>query len=276
MKIKILLISLSVLLVIPNFIDRDINGEPVYNQKEKFRPDLSSINSINKLEKLVDACAALKHINTHSEMYATLLSYIVSLRFYHGFSHFTLKENWIAATGEKLFGYGLASKVTPEEIIAHPYAACSQQAIIMMEILKRKHIDYRQVGFPHHSALEARINDHWYFFDPNMEPAITVQQRMHEQWKGNSDNLKQFYDRNIYHHLNFQFGHNVLAETDTVNEEPAKRAKLFQSCTGFLSKIIWCFPLLFIFSKKRRPAMYAVRPVNHFPKRQHLHPVFSA
>src|SRR6188768_3574523 len=129
MKTKVLLISLSALMLIPNFINKDINGEAKYNNIERFDPHLGNINSINKLEKYVDSEASVKHINIYSEKYAALLAYIISSRFYHGFSHFTLSENWIAATGEKIFGYGLASKVDPEEIMEHPYAACSQQAI---------------------------------------------------------------------------------------------------------------------------------------------------
>lgn len=277
MKTKVLLISLSALLLIPNFIRKDINGESKYNNIERFDPRLGNINSINKLEKYVDAEASVKHINTYSEKYAALLAYIISCRFYHGFSHFTLSENWMAAVGEKAFGYGLASKVDPDDIMEHSYAACSQQAIVMMEVLKRKHIDYRRVGFPHHYALEARIDNNWYYFDPNMEPDITLSERLHENWNGSNDNLKKYYTK--HGNVNWEFGIHEEAQFGVTNEVPARHARLFQSITGVLCKVVWCIPLCFAFARKRRPNMYAVKPINHFPRRHNLNPlrpIFSA
>ena len=156
MNLKPLLITLSVILAVPNFIPLNINEELAYNKTERFSPLLSSINSIDKLENYVDQEAAIKKIDIHSPEYALLLSYFISCRFYHGFSHWKMNENWIAATGEKMTGIGLSCKVQPDEILKHPDAACSQQALVMMEILKRKKIDYRKVGFPHHYAIEIK------------------------------------------------------------------------------------------------------------------------
>lgn len=277
MKTKALLISLSVLLLIPNFIKKDINGESTYNKVERFDPHLGNINSIDKLEKYVDAEAAIKHININSEKYAALLAYIISCRFYHGFSHFSLSENWMASLGEKVFGYGLASKVDPDDIMEHPYAACSQQAIVMMAVLKRKNIDYRKVGFPHHYALEAKIDNNWYYFDPNMEPDITLSERLHENWNGSNDKLKKYYTK--HGNVNWEFGNHEEAQFGVTNEVPAKHVSIFQHITGLICKVIWCVPLCFAFAKKRRRTMYAVKPINHFPQRHNLkplRPIFSA
>ena len=276
MKTRILLVSLSALLVIPNFIEKDINGEPVYNGVERFNPRLACLNSTDKLERYVDDNAALQQINIYSEKYMALLAYVISCRFYHGFSHYKLNENWIAAISEKLFGNGLASEVEPDMILQHPYAACSQQALVMMDILRRKNIHYRKVGFPHHYAIEIMINKNWYFFDPNMEPAISLEQRLHENWNGDNDSLKKFYVTANAAELDYRFGHGLKAQIGPVNEIPGRHAKLFQNCTGFLCKIAWCFPLFFVFIKKRRRAMYAVKPLNHFPRERNLTPVFSA
>ena len=276
MRTKILLLFLSVLLAVPNFIKKNINGEPVYNKLERFDPSLANINSIDKLEKYVDDSAAVTFINIYSEKYTALLAYIISCRFYHGFSHFKLNENWIASVGEKIFGYGLDSKVEPEQIMQHPYAGCSQQAIVMMAVLRRKNISYRKIGFPHHYAIEAMINKHWYFFDPNMEPAISLEQRSHEKWKGYNDSLKRFYNPATHNDLNYQLGNGVAAQYGAKNEIPAGNARFFQNVTSFLSKILWCCPLVFVFIKRRRPKMYAVKPVNHFPRNSDLQPFFYA
>ena len=251
MILKPLLISLAVIFAIPNFIDTDINEHFYYNNKERYHPALASINSIDKLEQYIDGAAASKGIDPGSTEYCLLVSYIISCRFYHGFSHWKLNENWIAAVGEKVTGIGLSCKVQPEEIMLHPEAACSQQALVMMEILKRKKIDYRKVGFPHHYALEVSKNGHWYFFDPNMEPNMNLKERLHENWKQSNDSLKKYYDSNKHPALSYQFGNGKIAELGPVNEIPAQRLALFQSVTGFLSKVLWCFPLILLIIKSR-------------------------
>ena len=277
MNFKPLLIALAVVLALPNFFTIDINEQLAYNHAERFSPVLGSINSIDKLEKYVDNEAAIKKIDIHTPEYALLLSYFISCRFYHGFSHWKMNENWIASAGEKITGIGLSCKVQPDAILKHPDAACSQQALVMMEILKRKKIDYRKVGFPHHYAIEINAGGNWYYFDPNMEPNMNLTQRLHESWKGNNDSLKKYYDTTWHHNLSFQFGHGQQASFGPVNEVPAQRLRLFQSSTAVLSKILWCFPLLFLFARRRNTKMHAVKPVNNDPRyTPTLNAVFSA
>ncbi len=274
MRTKVLLISLSVLLLIPNFIKMDINGEAVYNKTERFNPRLAHIQSIDDLEKYVDDYAASQFVSIYSEKYSALLAYVISCRFYHGFSHFKMSENWIAAVGEKCFGYGLASKVDADDILQYSYAACSQQAIVMMAILRRKNISYRKVGFPHHYAIEAKIADHWYYFDPDMEPSISLSERAHENWNGNNDNLKKYYTK--HGNVNWTFGNGVKAAFGKINEVPGKNISMLQGCTKFMSKIAWCIPLIFAFARKRRriTTMYAVKPLNLVSRSENLAPVF--
>ena len=249
---NILLIALSVVLLSFNFIDTDINEVPPYDQKEQFDPRLSNINSIDKLENYIDSSLKKDSIQPNTIDYVITISAAIRLRFYHGFSHFTLKENWIAAVSEKFFGYGLASKVKPADIMHHEYAACSQQAIVMMEILRRKKISYRSVGFPHHFALEALINGQWYYFDPNMEPHILKEQRLESYWGAKADNLKQYYDTNRFKDLDWKFGKNLEVTHSAVNQKFGNHVMIFHSVTAVLSKIMWCFPLLLIFYKRRK------------------------
>ena len=278
MNVKPLLITLAIVLAVPNFIRLDINEQLPYNHTERYHPLLAEINSIDKLEKYVDREAALKKIDIHSPEYALLMSYFISCRFYHGFSHWQMNENWTAQLGEKFTGIGLSCKVQPEAIMKNPSAGCSQQALVMMEILKRKNIDYRKVGFPHHYAIEIKSGGKWYYFDPNMEPTMNLSQRLHESWNGKNDILKQYYNPYIHQNLSYQFGNGQQASFGPVNEIPAQRLRLFQSSTAVLSKILWCFPLILLFAKKRNRKMYAVKPVNNNAPGygSNLNPVFSA
>ena len=248
---KTILIGLTILFISLNFIDIDINKIEPYDQKEEFDPRLSYLNSIDKLENYIDSTIKTRAIEPSSVEYVATISKAIRYRFYHGFSHFTLKENWIAAVGEKIFGYGLASKVKPEDIMHLPYAACSQQALVMMEILKRKHIDYRGVGFPHHFALEASINGQWCYFDPNMEPQISNIQRPESQWGSKADNLKQYYDTSRFKDLDWKFGTKLDVTHGDVNQKYARHVKIFHTVTGIFSKILWIFPLFLLVYKKK-------------------------
>jgi hypothetical protein len=144
----------------------------------------------------------------------------------------------------------------------HPNAASSQQALVMMELLRRKKVSYRVAGFPHHYALEVMYHGNWYFFDPSMEPRISMTQRVHCNWKGFNNNLKPFYDPAIHPNLGYQFGNGEIAHFGKIDEVPARNAGLFQGITGFLSKCLWCLPLIIVFARKKKPYMYAVKPVN--------------
>ena len=252
---KPIIIAVSAVLLSLNFIDTDINEKLAYDQKEHFNPRLGYLNSIDQLETYIDSCGAADHQSVNSVDFVATISQTISNRFYHGFSHFSLKENWIAAVSEKIIGYGLASKVQPDDIMKHGYAACSQQAMVMMEILKRKKISYRSVGFPHHFALEVLVDNNWYYFDPNMEPNMKAEDRLEANWKCCADNLKKFYDTTRFKDLDWKFGKNLMVTTGKINATPAGNAKLFQSATALFSRILWIFPLLFLLYKRRSNAM---------------------
>lgn len=248
---KTFLATMAILLLLPNLFNKDIQTQLIYDKKEKFNSQLAYISSISQLEQHIDSIALKKNISTNSFEYTELMESVVADRFYHGFSHFSLSENWIAAVCGKWFEEGLACKVEPEQIMQHSYAACSQQSIVMMALLRNKNISYRKVGFPHHYALETFINKNWYFMDANMEPAIAKEQRMASNWNHQNDQLKKYYDTNRFNDLDYQFGSGIIATNGPVNEVPALNARIFHAVTSILSKILWCFPLLLIFFKTK-------------------------
>jgi hypothetical protein len=263
---KPLLIVLSVFLLLLNFTNRDLNSTPYYtppyNNMEKYNPAMGHINNLDKMEQFVDASAQQKGIKLGSIDYLVAMEDAIEKRFYHGFSHLTTGENWIAAFGEKLFGFGLSCKVLPNDIMEHGNAACSQQSMVMMELLKRKNLSYRKVGFPHHFALEVMVDGAWYYFDPNMEPTMTAEQRNVAHWKHAADNLKQYYDPKRFHDLDYKFGVNYTVTIGGINEKQAANAKMFQSVTGWLSKILWLAPLLILALAYKRKSRIAGTSAN--------------
>lgn len=241
---KFLLIFISVLFLLPNFLKIKFEKKPVYNKVELFDPSLARINSVQKLINYADSLSEKKYADDSLE-YAVTVSSIIKERFYHGFSKYTLSQNWIAVVTEYIFGQNVDCIVNPEEILQYPYAACSQQAIVLMEVMKRKNIPYRSLGFPHHYATELKFNDSWYFFDPNMEPKLDEEERDIKNWKHCADSLKKFYNASLYP-LDLAFGKSLKVQTGEVNAKPAPRAVLFQNTTRYLSKLLWIFPLLIL------------------------------
>jgi hypothetical protein len=275
--IKPLLIALSAILVLPNLVDKDIQPQQTYNGKEKFSPQLSFINSTDKLEKFADNAAADKNIPIGSLAYIEILENIVAHRFYNGISHKTLSADWITAVIDRVAGTEYSSLVHADEIIKHPSASGSQQALVMMEILKRKNIPYREIGLSHQFALEVFIKNAWYFVDTGMEPGITGQQRLHQNWYVHADTLQKNYTPGGQAHLSSAFGIGPVTEVNKSNQEQSSRLNMLQAGTGVLSKILWLCPLvLAIATRKRSFKMYAIKPVGKYVRMQPLRPVYNS
>ncbi|MEP6677247.1 MAG: hypothetical protein ABJA78_18950 [Ferruginibacter sp.] len=248
---KTLLLTLATaLLIIVNFINVDINATaystPPYDGREKFNPALSSLNTVDKLDAYVSSVTTEASLTHGTVEYVEAIKNVISERFYHGFSHLSVSQNWVAALAEKVAGYGLSCNVTPEEILKHPYAACSQQCIVLMEMLRRRNIDYRSVGFPHHYTLETKLQNKWYYYDPNMEPAIPNSEREESRWKDSADYLKKYYDTTRFKDLDYKFGNHLAVTFGVINERPGPNAKRFQSATGIFAKFAWCIPFFLL------------------------------
>src|SRR6185437_10191975 len=99
---KIFFFSLSVLLLLPNFFNVPLEQTPEYNKIEYFDPSLSKINSVQKLTNYADSISKKKY-NRNSLEYALVISGVLQNRFYHGFSAYSLRQNWIAAVAQSLF-----------------------------------------------------------------------------------------------------------------------------------------------------------------------------
>lgn len=250
---KLVLIALSALFLLPNFFDKHLEDAPVYDHQELFNPDLAYINSTEKLIAVADSIARQDNIPQHSFCYAIMVSGILRNRFYHGFSRYPLNQNWIAAVSEHCFGYGLASIVAPDDILKYSFGGCSQQSIVLMEVMRRKNISYRSVGFPHHFATELKFNNNWYFFDPNMEPKMSDNDRLESKWNCCADSLKKYYDTTRFKDLDWKFGNNLNVTFGKVNAVNAPNVSLFHTATKYLSKTLWLFPLVIVLYRRKKP-----------------------
>jgi hypothetical protein len=224
-------------------------NNPVYNNKEAFDPSLSRLNSVEKISEYCDSLYQASQTNgkkNQAENYVNIVKEVVKKRFYHGYSTYGFGNNYIALLGEVFYRKGICSIVTPDEILKYPFAACSQQGIIVMQVLKMKDIITRKVGFPPvggagHFCVEAYYNGSWHFIDTNMEPdektlaaygfpsaAFLASNKniVKEAYKtAEADRAVQLFQKEI------NYGQ--------PNTFPAKFGKLYQDISKYLSYGLW-------------------------------------
>ena len=112
---------------------------------------------------------------TDSGRYANMVARVIKYRFVHGYTWYHLGQNYMATILAPLVHRDLSAIVVPDDILKYPKAACSQQSLIGMHVLKDKGFIIRKVGFYDsiyggHFCYEAKYNGSWHFFDPNREP----------------------------------------------------------------------------------------------------------
>lgn len=245
-KLRYFLCSATVLLLLLNFLPVHLETlADSGNNWESFSPEKArQVQSIAQLESLIDYKAAQLQVLSTDAAYLDVLSQEVQDRFHHGYSHYSLRENWIAALAGKLFWNHLSAIVLPDDLMHYPMAACSQQSIVVMELLRRKGIPFRKVGFDHHFALEARLKDKWLFVDTNMEPDFSNTGRKSFRQLQEDSLVPVIYANGL--------ARNNLTQTlanpyyGSIGVPAAPNAAIFHKLTKVLSRTLWLFPLFIL------------------------------
>jgi hypothetical protein len=238
------------------------HSKSVYNHVEAYDPALIRLNSLEKIEQYCDSIYSTKIFEDPSLKFETTYTEIVSTtirnRFYHGYSYYSFNDNYLSTVVSKITIPGLNALVIPDEILKYPFAACSQQSIVMMEVLKNKGFQTRKVGFlgkkfGGHFAFEVFYNDGWHFHDPNLEPDKAVLDNYGRPGIAflvhNPEILLKAYSRYPKEKIldifpNYYYG--------PVNKFPAPKAIIFQKATKFLSYTIWLFFLIAFLIVRRK------------------------
>ncbi len=282
-----ILIALSILTIVPiglrflNYKNPLIAYDykiPLYNHKEEYDPSLGYINSIKKLQAHCDSLFYLSNTihtpNQSENNYINIVGSAIRKRFYWGYSWYTFSDNYLSVIVSKITGKGYAAIVDPDDIMKHPNAACSQQAIILMETLKRKGFKTRKVAFSGnkvgHFACEIFYGNKWHFRDPTFEPDTAILNKYDvpsiKFIVAHKDILLTSY-RNYSKDSSFildLFGHYSYGKTDVF---PARNALIFQKTTKFLSNTIWIFFLfgaVVLYHKNKHPQVsFSVGVLTH-------------
>jgi hypothetical protein len=227
---------------------------------EEFDPALSGLSSMQKIEKY---CDSIYQSNKHEAAeygrdYSEIVSEVIRKRFYHGYSYYGVNDNCLAFLFSKITIQGYSATVIPDDILKHQNAACSQQSIVMMELLRKKGVTTRKVGFTSkfnggHFCVEVFYDNAWHFYDPNMEPDANLL----SAW--NRPDIAYLVKHTemllgAYHQYTKEYVMDVFPNYfyGTVNKFPAPNAIIFQKVTKFLSGTLWLFFLVcFLLIRKR-------------------------
>ncbi|WP_148661249.1 hypothetical protein [Flavisolibacter tropicus] len=200
-----------------------------------------------KLQSIGDFVAyaddSLGKENRHTLDYVRLLSRTVSYRFFHGYSSYSFRHNWISYLAGNLVWDDLDAVVIPNDILKFPNAACSQVSIVLADALKKIGVPYRKVGLKGHFALEANLNGKWYYFDPNLEPHFPKGRKSLEELIKNNE-LYTGYEG----HITKEKFRDVFSEIQysKPNVALAPNATLFHKTTFPLSILIAIALLIFV------------------------------
>lgn len=235
--------------------------EPRYNHQEEFDPEMARLNNLSRLVAYCDSTYAEETFTSNPQSfeysYPDVVSTIIRKRFYHGYSSYNFKNNYVGLVASRMSVRGLGAIVIPDDILKYPFAACSQQSIVFMEILRQKGFVTRKVGFKGkiggHFCFEVYYNGNWHFIDPDMEPDVKVLNAynrpdfaflVHHQ-----DILLQAYAQYPKEKVLDIFSNYYYGKANTF---AAPKAIIFQYITKFFSYTIWViFFLAFILFRRK-------------------------
>ena len=152
---------------------------PVRPERDAFDPRLLAIRDVDTIVAL-----ARKKGEGQGQMGAVkAVEDILRQRFYHGYSRYGFGDNWVLWLANAVIDPDLSAKVFPEDILDHPWAACSQQALVVQAALQRMGIPYATVLWPSHFTAAAFLDGQWYVVDP-WEPMDRDRSRLwlYETW----------------------------------------------------------------------------------------------
>jgi len=171
----IVLFALSAFLYSIRFEDVGGGSTTFDISNDAYDPRIGEIRSLAGLE---DAARhrIVKTGNDKRDL-ALALTKVVELHTVHGVARQTWRQNWIANSLDSLafMDASFAGKMLPEELVKENIAFCSQASQILQELFRRNGILQATVrfnvgGVPPHSAVAAKPDGVWRYYDPSLEP----------------------------------------------------------------------------------------------------------
>lgn len=221
----------------------EIHSKNLGYRWEQYDPAcFNKFQTVQSIINYADSCMGISEKNTMR--YYNFIARILKLRFYHGYSRYSAGDNPLAFFAGSHIWKNLSAIVIPDDIMKHPMAACSQQAIVLMEIFRRNNISYRKVAFKNHYAIEGFIENEWRYFDTNMEPVLPPE-RMPLDTLQAENKFSLAYSNSGFKDDDLK---KILSEPKhgTVNERPARRAVAFHRVCLLMSSKWFLLSILLV------------------------------
>jgi hypothetical protein len=206
---------------------------------EKYDPVLAYLTSVDHATRWLDSTAAVRGIRPFSRAYVDLTDSLIRVRFVHGYSYYGLSDDYVSYLLGRLVWSDLSAIVQPDDILKSNHAACSQQAIVFMAILRQKGYRTRKIGLKGHFCTGVFYEGNWHFYDPNKEPKFSKNQPVPStpELLANKALLYNAYDGIMSKaQLDELFSQVELLESDVL---PGHRMRVLHKITSFLSRFGW-------------------------------------
>ncbi len=209
--------------------------------KETFSAKSMVINTIEKLEDTL--AVRIQNHRADTSLIVNTIDDLLRMRFFHSYSTYTYKENWIATLLANYVWQDFKHIVIPQGMIKYPMAACSQQGILFQYLLKKHGVKFATIQFNNsdgksgHYAVNAYYQGSWHYFDSDMEP---------KKLQGNPSMKTLLHDSlltTIYPLANKKWLETKikgnLIQRVNENKESASNMILFHRFTAFMSNWLW-------------------------------------
>ncbi|HEX8532392.1 MAG TPA: hypothetical protein VF646_20295 [Cytophagales bacterium] len=206
---------------------------------EKYDSRLAYLTSVNQATRWLDSTAALRDIKPSSRDYVDLADSLIRLRFVHGYSYYRPSDDYISYLLGRLVWSDLSAIVDPDDILKFNRAACSQQAIVFMAILRQKGYRTRKVSLKGHFCTGVLYEGQWHFYDSNKEPRFSKAQPIPSSLElmTNKNLAYQAYSGILTQkQVDEMFSEVTLEESDAL---PGYRVRVLHGITCFLSRFGW-------------------------------------
>ncbi len=242
--INVLIIFLSYNL----FVNRTLTKHDDIGFKEKYKKELfEKIKNLKQLNSYLHKKAKDNNISKNDLAFLNLASDIVKERFYYdGYSFYESSENIILYYLGKYVWEDFAAIVVPDDILKKEHAACSQQSIVLMELVKMNGFQVRKVGLNRHFALEAKLKGNWYFFDPTFEPNFKNKRKSLKFLMKNKESLFVKYSHKMSNKETEALFSSI--RYGKINQFPAYKMILVHKFCKFYLKNLLILSLILLFS----------------------------
>ncbi|GAA4010139.1 hypothetical protein [Sphingomonas humi] len=204
--------------------------------KEQFDPFLAGLDSVDEIMLVLDT--AYPHATALQKLDAA--DALLRRRFIHSYSYFRFDQNWLAASLRPIWA-DLASPVLPDDILLHRRAACSQQALVFLEVSRRLGFDYAAVGAPGHFMSGVKIDGRWWVYDADQEVSV---RRYPFAWLQRGDpRLDGVYEPTGARLLHAA-AHAGKVKLSSINRFAAPQARLLHQVTALVSDFGWFVVLM--------------------------------